>query len=281
MSPLLRRTSFTVASTVLLLCAGASSGLAGGFLWISCEFAADPSPIHRYDISTGLIDMTPVPGIPGDVCNNLATDGTTLYLGTDDDIHFWKADPITGVPFSFGSYVPPLAAASLEDGDYRASNGHLYRTGIFNALHETDTDGGVIASYAVIDAPFTCGLEFIGDVLYCTTLDGGTFGSLTDLGGGIWGFTLIPLAGLPSGHLTGGLAYDEEDGILYMATTTLSEGFLWTVDPIGGTATLVHNLTTESGYPAGFILPDAMGWVKEEPVQNQSSTWGRVKGVYR
>jgi len=242
---------------------------AGGYLWISSEFAGDCAPqcIRRYNIGTGVIDLVTQPGLAGDVINNLAVDGSTLYLGQDDDIGFWKANPITGVPFTFGSYVGAVTPSSLEDGAHRQSNNHLYRanyTSVAQRLIETDTDGNVLATYPVNDVNFLTGLEFIADQLYGTSLDGGAFGTI-DFNGVDWDYTAIDLPAIPDGQLYGGLAYDQQDGILYMATTNQENAFLWTVDPNTGTAVLVKNLTTDSGYPSGGVLPDAMGWVAAAP----------------
>jgi len=241
----------------------ASETNAGGFLWISSEHVSDPAPIHRYNLATGTIDLVTVPGIPGDVTNNLATDGSTLYLGTDDAQDFVKADPLTGAPFFFGAYAPPTNPISMEDGAFRAANGHLYRANYANVLermYETDTAGNVLAAFQVNNTYYLGGLEFVGDQLYGTSLGAGTFGAI-DFNGVSWDYTPIALAGIPSGHIYGGLAYDQQSGVLYLATTTGSEAFLWSVDPVAGTGILVKNLTSDAGYPAGFILPDAMGWV--------------------
>lgn len=250
-----------------LMVLSAAPAYAGGFLWISSEFSASPAVIRRYNIGTGVIDLVTAPGLAGDVINNLATDGSTLYLGQDDDIGFWKANPITGVPFTFGSYVGPVTPSSMEDGAHRASNNHLYRANYTSGpqrLIETDTAGNVLATYSVADVNFLTGLEFIGDQLYGTSLDGGMFGKVNFIGPN-WDFDEIDLPAVPGDHLYGGLAYDQQDGILYMATTTLSQAFLWTVDPNTGGAVLVRNLTTQSGYPSGFVLPDALGWVQAVP----------------
>lgn len=243
---------------------------AGGFLWISSEFVSDPAPIHRYNIATGTIDLVTVPGIAGDVVNNLATDGTVLYLGTDDGQDFWKANEITGVPFFMGNYNPPTNPASMEDGAFRALNGHLYRANYTSAaerMYETDTNGTVLAAFQVNNVDFLCGLEFVGLQLYGTSLDGGSFGAI-NFNGLSWDYVQIPLAAIPGGHLYGGLAYDQQAGVLYLATTDLNNAYLWTVNPGAGTATQVKNLTTESGYPSGFILPDAMGWVQQSSCGN-------------
>lgn len=275
------RTAVIVFVLLSLSCLPAYSG---GYLWISSEFVSDPAPISRYNIQTGVIDMSPIPGMAGDVCNNLATDGTTLYLGTDDANDFWKADPYTGVPYFMGAYNPPTNPSSMEDGAYRASNGHLYRANMGNSaerMYETDTNGNVLAFYAVANVDFFCGLEFVGDQLYGTSLDDGKFGTIDNEPA--WQLNEIVLSGIPAGHAYGGLAYDQQSQVLYMATTDFTDCFLWTVDPGTATATLVVNLTQNAGFPtgAGYVLPDAMGWVPREASPVESTSWGQIKSLFR
>jgi hypothetical protein len=250
----------------------------GDFLWMSAEFDAIPARIYRYNLGTGLIDLVVEPGIEptADVYNNLAFDGTNLYLGLDDDQLFAKANPITGVPFDIGAYAPPVVASSLEDGAFNLATGTLWRTTYgTGVLLETDTDGNVLATRTIAGAvPFFDGLEWVGSTLYATRLDAAEFGEVTITDAFSGTFTPIPLVGIPGGHAYGGLAYDQDDGILYMLTTNLAEAFLWEVDPIGGTATLVKNLTAEAGYPSGSVLPDAMGWVPFQAVVPEPSTLG-------
>jgi hypothetical protein len=252
---------------LLLACILPTIAHAGGYLWLSGEFAP-PTSIYRYNIAAGSIDLTVQPMFGGnpldpgtDVYNNLAIDGTTLYIGTDDNELFAKADPLTGAVSSAGSYVP-AQGGSYEDGSYNAGTGTLFRTSYSPPrLIETNTNGGVLTNRAVNNISFLDGLEWVGGTLYATSLDQGRFGTVTIIDAATALFTDIPLSGIPAGELYGGLAYDQQDGRLYMATTNGSRALLWRVQPILATATLVQDLTANAGYPAGFVLPDAMGWI--------------------
>jgi hypothetical protein len=238
-----------------------------GVLWISGEFAPNPPPIYRYNLGAGTIDLVTTPGLTGNVVNNLATDGTALYLGTDEGTEFWKADPLTGVPFSMSSYSGTVDVTSLEDGAYRPSDGHLFRASNTNAgvdLYETDTDGTVLAAYPIASVKNLDGLEFVGDQLYGSSQLTHDIGRL-DFDGTKWTYTPIPLLGSPVGHQYGGLAYDQQRGKFYLTTTNQSDAFLWQIDVNLETLTLVKNLTRRGGYPAGFIVPDGLAWVPTSP----------------
>lgn len=248
---------------------------AGGFLWLSGEFAT-PVSIYRYNIQTGLIDMTVQPSFGGgpldpsaDVYNNLAYDGSYLYVGSDDDNLLAKADPRSGTILSSTSYSPaPNPPSSWEDGAYHAGSGNLWRTGTTPTLLETTVTGAVLARYDVVGASTLDGLEWVGNTLYATTFS--AFGSIS-LSGSIATFTELfgPNTTIPSGYpadqLPYGLALDQQAGLLYMVSSDTflggSSTSLWTVDPIKGTATFVSDLIA-AGYPVGGnINPDAMGWV--------------------
>lgn len=45
------------------------------------DWSGNPTPIYRYNISTGVIDRVVDTGIQDQRVNNLATDSCTLYLG--------------------------------------------------------------------------------------------------------------------------------------------------------------------------------------------------------
>lgn len=263
------RKFFVVLATMI----GAADAL-GGHLWIAAEFASTNS-IVRYNIDTGLIDLVYDPGlVPTDVYNNLATDGSTLYIGVDDSQLFAKADVCTGVVSSVGAYAPPVVAASLEDGAFDGVN--LWRaTNSTDVLHQTTTAGAVLSSAVVSGINFFTGLEWVGPTLYATSLDGALFGSIAGPLKTAPSFTPIPLAGIPGGNYYGGLAYDQKNGVLYMATTDLTSVFLWKVDPGLGIATLVVNLTS-IGFPTGpgYVLPDAMGWAECGIKAPAVSGWG-------
>jgi hypothetical protein len=272
---------------------------AGGHLWLSVGLSvAQPPAVYKYDLATGQLTRFELPGL-GCLSSNLAVDGTHLYLGGACDQTFWKGDIETLFPVQALTYSPPLSDTNLlGDGAWRASNGHLYRTNwCFSPclnLYETDTDGHLVTSFSVSNVEGLIGLEFVGDRLYATSgdvVENVKFGELT--GEPDWTFTEIPLSGPPLGDWLGGLAYDAEDGILYMATMPEwgYENFLWSVDPDAGTATLVRNLGVALG--EGLEIPwldwgiIAMGASSAvlSPVSVETgvdaSTWGRIKAKFR
>jgi hypothetical protein len=117
-----------------------------------------------------------------------------------------------------------------------------------------------------------------------------SFGELT--GEPAWTFTEIPLSGPPFGDWFGDLAYDAQDGILYMSTTPKwgDDNFLWRVDPDAGTATMVRNLTTALGEDMGLpraTFVTAMGAPSAVPspvsveASVEASTWGLIKAKFR
>jgi hypothetical protein len=258
--------------------------------------------VYKYDLATGQLTRFELPGL-GCLSSNLAVDGTHLYLGGACDQTFWKGDIETLFPVQALTYSPPLSVIDqLGDGAWRA-NGHLYRTnGCFGScvnLYETDTDGHLVASFSVSNVEHLMGLEFVGDRLYATSgelfdpfaVENAKFGELT--GEPAWTFTEIPLSGPPVGDWLGGLAYEAEDGILYMATMPAwgYENFLWCVDPVTVTATLVRNLGVAVGEDLeipplhwGIIAMGASSAVPSPvsvEVGVEASTWGRVKAKFR
>ncbi|MHC4444078.1 MAG: hypothetical protein ACYTBZ_14310 [Planctomycetota bacterium] len=256
------------AVTLLTVFFAAAPVYADGFLWIAGEFAP-PTSIYRYNLSNGTLDLVVQPQHPGggpldpatDVYNNLPYDGTHLYIGVDDGELFAKADPCTAVVSSAGAYNPGTApAASREDGAYHIPTGTLWRATDNSFLIENDTSGNVLNIRPALGVQTFNGLEWIGNTLYATGRDTKVFGTVT-IAGPVAIFNQLPLAGIPPGHHWCGLALDQNSGILYMTTTTLQNAYLWTINLGALTATLVENLTVNEGYPAGFVLPDALGWV--------------------
>jgi hypothetical protein len=196
-----------------------------------------------------------------DVYNNLAYDGSHLYIGVDDGELFAKADPCSAVVSFAGAYNPnTVPSSSREDGAYHIPTGILWRTANNNYLIENDTSGNVLNIRQVLNGPSLDGLEWVGGTLYATG-HSKVFGTITILNPVTAQFNPLPLAGIPGDHYHMGLALDQNAGVLYMTTSTLQHAFLWTIDLNTLTATLVEDLTVNEGYPAGHKLPDALGWV--------------------
>ncbi len=256
-----------------------------GFLWLSAEFA-EPTSIYRYNLQTGIVDSVVQPSFGGepldpttDVYNNLAYDGTNLYLGTDDNDLFATADPLNGAVLQTTTYSPtPDEPRGWEDGAFNLATGNLWRAGTEphpsnnRSLLETTVTGSVVNRFEVDGVTGLAGLEWIDDMLYATTFD--AFGSISFSGATatfneIFGLGTVIPPGYPTDHSPQGLALDQETGFLYMASSNTifggSENFLWRVEPEGGTATFVRDLVA-AGYPArgagdSPVFPDAMGWV--------------------
>lgn len=209
--------------------------------------------------------------------NNLAVDESNLYLGAGHGMEFWRANPLTGEIYVQGVYTPETSGL-LMDGTFRVSNGHLYRADVFSRLFETDTDGNIVAVHDVVSGAGLTGLEFVGEQLFGTS-DGG-FGSIDSEPE--WTFNAIPLTGIYTepGWFLGGIAYDQEAEVIYLAVYRDGAAELHSVQPDLGTTTLVGNLPADAGFPSG-AWPQAMGWVSENPTPSQQESWGGLKSLFR
>jgi hypothetical protein len=210
--------------------------------------------------------------------NNLAVDSSTMYIGAGHGQEIWKANALTGVVYQMLTYTPALPGP-LMDGAFRASHGHLYRANAISRLCETDTEGQVITVNDVAQGGELTGLEFVGDQLYGT--NGSGLGSLDSEPA--WTFNAIPLSGIDTGpgRFYGGLAYDRESGVLYLAVYNNDLTKLYSVQPDLGMATLISNLNADAGYPSG-AFPQAMGWVSEEPpTGTERKSWGHIKQLFK
>ena len=190
----------------------------------------------------------------------MAVDGTYLYIGTDDSDILARADPLTGVVLDVLTYDPPLNKGDLlEDGAYDAISGTLWRTMVSQNVLQNTTDGFVLATRPVDPAPpfHLLGLEWVDGTLYASTLHTPTFGILDDPFGAPT-YRTLELSGIPIDHRFDGLAYDIEDGIMYMATRTTDRAYLWRFELGTLTATLEADLTA-LGYAHGAFA-DAIGW---------------------
>jgi len=148
-----------VACLPSLVAAAASppAAHADGYLWLGAEFQGEGN-IYRFNLATGMIDL--VQAHAGtDHWNNMATDGTSLYLGhpTSDTLN--RCDAYTGALVSPGAYSSTLSGHK-EDGAF--GDGSLWRvtysgTGV---LHRTTTAGVAESTFTMASNP-----GFVGAVV--------------------------------------------------------------------------------------------------------------------
>jgi hypothetical protein len=234
---------------------------ADGYLWLGSEFQGEGN-IYRFNLATGMIDL--VQGHAGtDHWNNVATDGTSLYLGhpTSDTLN--RHDAYSGALVSAGAYSTTLAGHK-EDGAF--ADGSLWRVAFSgtSVLHRTTTAGVAESTFTMSSNPGFVGLEFVADTLFATTYSTRDIGTLERATATTLNFVVRPWAtGQEPPFNFGALAYDERDDVLYMATAS---DRLYRVTFSGGQAfsELVVDLSTV-GYPSGGLV-DGMGWVAPEAV---------------
>ena len=228
---------------------------AAGYLWLGAEYAGEGS-YYRYDVAGNVIDRACSRALPpgGEHWNNMATDGTHLYVGAPNNQLLGRASGSNCDPIADFTYAPALAGR-LEDGAYRESSNSLWRVSYNGDLYETTLSGGLLQSYTTTNG--LVGLAWVGDALYATSFLNGSIGEVT-LAAPAALYTPIPWNGpAPTGTM-GALAYDPVTPILYLVTR---EGLLYTVTVGGGlaTATLVEDLNAV-GYPESG-LADGLGWI--------------------
>ncbi len=229
---------------------------AGGYLWLGAEFQGEGN-IYRFNLATGMVDM--VQAHAGtDHWNNMATDGASLYLGHPLSNTLNRHDAYSGALVSPGTYSTTLAGHK-EDGAF--GDGSLWRVTYSGTivLHRTTTAGVAESTFTMTSNPGLVGLEFVADTLFATTYNTRDIGTLQRVTATTLSFVARPWAAgeePPFDH--GALAYDAQDDVLYMATTS---DRLYRVTFSGGQAfsELVVDLSTV-GYPAGGLV-DGMGWV--------------------
>jgi hypothetical protein len=246
-----------------------SAARADGFLWLGAERAGEGN-IYRYNINTGVVDLTVRPSLPPGAAhwNNMATDGVQLYLGNPYTDYLGFMDPYSGAATGSSVYAPSLAGLK-EDGAFRTSTRTLWRVTFSGQLYETTTAGVLVRSFTI--ASGLVGLEWVGETLYATNYEAGNVGQVTlNETTKTATFTIIPWApgGGSPGDNTVGLAYDQQAGDLYMATFSSTRLFKVTFAGGQARATLVTTLK-DVGYPEGAI-PDGMGWVAPEPRVRES-----------
>ncbi|HYE02307.1 MAG TPA: GC-type dockerin domain-anchored protein [Phycisphaerales bacterium] len=247
----------------VIAAAGLSLGLAAdmatgdGFLWLGSEFQAEGT-IFRYNLQTGTIDRVVSPPRPSGVThwNNMAIDGSFLYIGSPSSQYVGVCDLDTGAVLASHTYTPALSGHK-EDGAYHPGTGNLWRATFSNLLHEVTPTGQLVRTYTGGGA--LVGLEWVGGTLYATNYSNGDIGVLSlNPANNTATFTPVPWApGGPTISETAALAYDADSGVLYM---TANRHRLWSVSFSNGmaAATLVADLST-LGYPAGGLI-DGMGW---------------------
>jgi hypothetical protein len=257
-------------SALALAAAWAAAFAQDGYLWVSCEHVA-PFSLYRYSIRTHRIDMIlTLSLLDTRVYNNLAFDGTNMYVGTNSSDLFAKVDPWTGRVRSVGSYSPPQSLF-FEDGAYNPETGTLWRAG--NDLIETDTSGNVLNTWAFNGQIY--GLEWAHGTLWMT--DYSHFGYI-ELEGGTATFVEVPLTGAPV--LKVSLAYDHEHDLMYIAgfIAATQSVHIYSLSLSTMQAQFVADLT-QLGYPVGWINPDALCWIAERPEAWVARYDGPVSGV--
>ena len=243
-----------VAGTVAALSLGLPA-FAGGYLWLGAEFQGEGNYYYRFNIDTCEVDFA-AQHAGSDHWNNMATDGSFLYIAHPTSQLVTRCDAHTGEVISSFEYTPGLSG-HREDGAYRASTGTLWRaTFSGNVLHETTTGGVLVQSYGGVGS--LVGIEWVGETLYATNWNGGGIGEIVfDGDSGMYVDIPWSAGGAPNGS-TAALAYDPNDDVLYMTT---NQALLYTVTFEDGAATATLKVDLETvGYPNGG-LPDGMGWV--------------------
>lgn len=258
-----------------LLMAGA---YADGYLWLSAA-GSPPGSVYRYNLRTGQVDRVITPGAWGFVqsgdYNLLAYDGSALHIGLENDRTLLKVNPYTGALLSAFGYN----MCNCFYGHHFMKDGAFYEDELWRAaparaansagiLYVSDANGVPTMAYYAPNQLFLqpIGLEWVGDVLMITTLQGLYRVRFPDQPMEFEG-EAYTLSGVPSGHMLGGLAYDAPRDALYLGTSDGNSAMLWRLTLDHGaqsaTATLVDILTLK-GYPSGRY-PTALGFVPARP----------------
>lgn len=266
--------SVTALLGVMALAATTLAGpaAAGGYIWLGAELSGAGS-IYRFNIDSGIVDLILQPELPPGAShwNNMAVDGTTLYLGNPTTQYIGFADLHSGVVHSSGAYNPDLTGHK-EDGAYDPSTGSMWRVTFSDLLYEITPAGNLVRQFVLpASTPNLIGLEWVGENLYATDWDAanpGHLGRIELTSDTTATFAEIPWAagGAPPGgspeDWSAGLAYDRQSDVLYLATSTSTRLFAITVAGGEATATLVTTLD-DVGYAPG-ALADGMGWAPGE-----------------
>ncbi len=256
-----------------------ASAYADGYLWLSAA-GASPASVYRYNLRTGQVDRVVAPASWGFVhsgdYNLLAYDGNALYIGLENDRTLLKMNPYTGTFISAFGYSMCNCFYGhhfMKDGAIR--DGEIWRaaparsTNSAGVLHISSLNGQPTNLYYASNQPHLerpIGLEWVGDVLMITTVQGLYRVDFPDEPLVFEG-NAYTLSGIPSGHTLGGLAYDAERDVLYLATASASEARLWRLtlnhEARAASAMPVDALTLK-GYPSGR-QPTALGFVPARP----------------
>ncbi|MCA9286602.1 MAG: hypothetical protein KDA22_15360, partial [Phycisphaerales bacterium] len=253
-----RTTCHRVLAATTIATVIAATAHAGGYLWMGSEFVTEGT-IYRYNIDLGTIDLSISPQVPpgGTHWNNMACDGTHLYIGTPTTQYVGVLDALSGRLLDEHEYTPSIGGHK-EDGAYRASTESLWRVTFTNLLHEVTTGGELVQTFTGVGA--LVGLEWVGETLFATNYSGGSIGTIEFGEGQSASFVPIPwtAGGAPAAGTLGALAYDADEEQLYLMT--YNDQRLYSVSVQGGEATaeLVAELGN-LGMPAG-VLVDGMGW---------------------
>ncbi|OYT71481.1 MAG: hypothetical protein CFK48_04540 [Armatimonadetes bacterium CP1_7O] len=251
-----------------------ANAYADGYLWLSAAGSA-PASVYRYNLRTGRVDRVVHPGAWGFVqsgdYNLLAYDGDALYIGMENDRTLLKVNPYTGAfrsAFGYNMCNCFYGHHLMKDGAFY--EGELWRAAPARAegspgiLFVSSASGEPTNAFYAMNQPDLqpIGLEAVGDALVLTTEQGIYRVQLTEEP---LVFEALPytLSGVPAGHTLGGLAYDAERGVLYLASAHNGSTTLWrlTLNHEAQTAIAepVDSLTLK-GYPTGR-RPTAMGFV--------------------
>jgi len=229
---------------------------AAGYLWLGAEYHGEGN-VYRYNIGTGMVDK--VSAFAGtDHWNNMATDGTYLYLGHPTSGTMNRHDAITGDFISPGGYSSTLDGHK-EDGAFW--DGSLWRITYSGntVLHRMTTAGVAETTFTMPSNLGFVGIEFVDDTIYATRYNGHEIGTLQRVSATTLAFIPIPWAqDQEPSYQFAALAYDADAGDLYMATAS-SRLFRLTFVAGEAYAEEIVDLGTV-GYPTG-ALPDGMGWV--------------------
>lgn len=234
----------------------ATSGLADGYLWIAAENSGTPTKIFRYNIGTNTLEQFTPPLSNSGTINNMAYDGHRIVAGTYNSKLFAKLNAYTGAVVN-SSMFTGTGTNCYEDGALDLEACTLWRaTYCTNELVNTTLDGTLISRRIVSNMSQFLGLEWVGNRLFATRYDRRLFGEIINPRTAPE-FVNIPITGITGVTSWNGLAYDRNDGVLYMATNG-PRCQLWRIDLDTSSATFVADLTT-LGYVG--LYADGMGWV--------------------
>lgn len=250
---------------------------ADGYLWLSAEGETPTPRVYRFNLRTGTIDHTVAPNfvasgnLPTEY-GNLAYDGQWLYIGANNRKAIARVNPYTGALQQVTAYDMCECFFGhhwMRDGAYR--EGEFWRAAPahdpaqqFSLLWIVDASHiptGMRYAHTLNFEPV--GLEWVGERLYLTTPDSFARAVFDPDTNYLFTPEMYTLVGIASGHQLGGLAYDAQSGVLYVASRSATEVALWRleVDDDAQTAHAVRIATLhDKGYPTD-AYPTSMGWV--------------------